>query len=337
MTNSLYSIVVPAYNEEEVIKESYLRLTKVMKLTNENYEIIFINDGSKDHTEYILKELCTIDAKVKLVNFSRNFGHQNAVTAGINYSSGDAIIIIDADLQDPPELIPEMIEKYKEGFDVVYGVREQRKGETAFKKATAAIFYRFLNKMTDTTAIPNDTGDFRLISRNICNSLKDIKESNRFLRGLTSWVGFNQIGIKYVRNQRFAGQTKYPLKKMIKFSLDAITSFSTKPLKISSYLGFIFSFAGFIYAIYAVIMNIFYNATLQGWTTLVVLICIIGGSNLIVLGIIGEYIARIYDETKKRPLYIVKETLNFNQSLEFKEAIMDEELNKQFWWYCNKL
>lgn len=310
MIAAKYSIIVPLYNEEEVIRETYARLTKVMKTLEEPYEIIMINDGSSDRTKNIVEEICKVDKSIKLIDFSRNFGHQIAITAGMENCTGDAIVVIDADLQDPPEVILQMIEKYKSGYDVVYAVRKKRKGETIFKRATAALFYRFLRKMTNIN-IPVDTGDFRLISRPVCEAMKLLKEKNRFVRGLVSWVGFKQIGIEYVREERYAGVSKYPLKKMIKFSLDGITSFSTKPLRLSGFLGFIVAASGIIYAIYTVICRIFFNRAIAGWTTIVVLITVIGGINMICVGVAGEYIARIYDEVKNRPLYLIKDKINF--------------------------
>ena len=224
-----YSVVVPVFNEEEVIEEFYKRLVSVMDSVQESYEIIFVNDGSKDRSLEIMKELHFKDKNVKIINFSRNFGHQIAITAGMDYSLGEAVIIIDVDLQDPPELITEFIKKWKEGFEVVYGTREKREGESIFKKITASIFYRILEKITE-IKIPVDAGDFRLIDIKVVNSLKEIREKSRFMRGLTTWTGFNQIGVLYKREKRFAGHTKYSLKKMLKFAFDAVFSFSNFPL-----------------------------------------------------------------------------------------------------------
>ena len=254
------------------------------------------------------------DSKIKLISFSRNFGHQAAITSGMEMSLGDAVILIDADLQDPPEVIPRMIAKADEGYDVVYAVRKRRKGESIFKRASASVFYRILSSLTD-IRIPVDAGDFRLISRPVCNALKRMHEKHRFVRGLTSWVGFRQVGIEYERQERFAGETKYPLGKMIKFSVDAITSFSSKPLRMSSYLGFIIAALGFAYSVYIVFSKIFYDTALQGWTTVICLICIIGGINLIAIGVVGEYIARLFDEAKDRPLYVVSETKNIGEGV----------------------
>ncbi|MBN1409297.1 MAG: glycosyltransferase family 2 protein [Spirochaetales bacterium] len=306
-----YSIVVPVFNEEEVVEESYKRLKKVMDGVNESYEIIFVNDGCRDKTPDIISDICKNDANIKLVNFSRNFGHQIAISAGMDYTNGQAIVIIDADLQDPPEVIPQMIQKWKEGYDVVYGKRIKRKGEGLFKKLTAAMFYRFLKMLTN-VVIPVDVGDFRLIDRKVCETIGKIKEQNRFMRGLISWVGFKQYALEYVREERFAGKTKYPLKKMIQFATDAIISFSYKPLKLASLLGFLVSLAGFGYLIY-VIYIYFTTNTVSGWASGIVISLFFHGITLIMLGIIGEYIGRIYDESKNRPLYIVRNTVGFKE------------------------
>ncbi|MBY0195863.1 glycosyltransferase family 2 protein [Priestia megaterium] len=301
-----YSIVVPVYNEEEVIHETYHRLTEVMHSTKEAYELLFVNDGSRDRTAEIIKEYSEQDPAVVLLDFARNFGHQIAITAGMDYARGEAVVVIDADLQDPPELILEMIEKWKQGFDVVYAKRTKRKGETYFKKQTAAMFYRFLRAMTDID-IPLDTGDFRLLDRKVCNQMNSIQEKNRFVRGLVSWVGFKQIAVEYERDERLAGESKYPLKKMLKLSMDGITSFSYKPLKLASYAGVTLSGIGFIYLLVVLYLKLFTDSTITGWSSLIVIQLFFSGIILIILGMIGEYIGRIYDETKNRPLYIVRE------------------------------
>jgi dolichol-phosphate mannosyltransferase len=301
-----YSIVVPVYNEEEVIHETYRRLTEVMRSTKEAYELLFVNDGSRDRTAEIIKEYSEQDPAVVLLDFARNFGHQIAITAGMDYARGEAVVVIDADLQDPPELILEMIEKWKQGFDVVYAKRTKRKGETYFKKQTAAMFYRFLRGMTDID-IPLDTGDFRLLDRKVCNQMNSIQEKNRFVRGLVSWVGFKQIAVEYERDERLAGESKYPLKKMLKLSMDGITSFSYKPLKLASYAGVTLSGIGFIYLLVVLYLKLFTDSTITGWSSLIVIQLFFSGIILIILGMIGEYIGRIYDETKNRPLYIVRE------------------------------
>lgn len=307
-----YSIVVPVYNEEAVVFECYRRLTEVMRQTRDSYELIFINDGSRDQTSSMVSQLCSSDPAVKLIDFSRNFGHQIAITAGMDHAQGDAIVVIDADLQDPPELILQMIEKWKEGYDVVYATRAERKGETGFKKWSAAAFYRTLNKLSDID-IPLDTGDFRLIDRKVCEAMKSLKETNRFVRGLVSWVGFRQTSISYVREERFAGETKYPLKKMLKFASDALVAFSLKPLRLASILGSVISLFSFIYLLFVVGQKLLHFSTTPGWASVIACILFLNGIMLIILGVLGEYIGRIYDEVKQRPLYLVQETKNFSQ------------------------
>ncbi|MDF9407169.1 glycosyltransferase family 2 protein [Pelotomaculum isophthalicicum JI] len=303
--NVRHTIIIPVYNEEAVINETYRRLTRVMESTGEPYELLFVNDGSRDRTAELIEGFAESDGCVKLLDFSRNFGHQIAITAGMDYARGEAIVIIDADLQDPPELIPLMIDKWKEGYEVVYAQRSKRKGETLFKKWTAAMFYRTLRALTEVN-IPLDTGDFRLIDRKVCDAMRSVREKNRFVRGLVSWVGFRSTAIEYVREERFAGETKYPLKKMLRFSLDGITSFSHKPLKLATYLGFVISFASFIYLVVSVAQRLFNIGVVAGWSPLVACLLLLDGVVLIILGILGEYVGRIYDETKNRPLYILR-------------------------------
>jgi len=310
MKKPIISVVVPVYNEEAVIHESYSRLKVVLEGLNEPYELIFVNDGSRDATTAMIRRICESDSTVRLVDFARNFGHQTAITAGMDYSTGDAIIVIDADLQDPPEVIPEMIAKWREGFDVVYGQRAQRKGETLFKRFTSAAFYRVLNKLTDVD-IPVDTGDFRLIDRKVCDALKQVKERNRYIRGIISWLGFRQTGVEFIREKRFAGETKYPLKKMLRFAFDAITSFSYKPLKLATYAGVTISLTGFAYMMVVLYQKLFTTSTVTGWASMMAVNLFFNGVVLLMLGIIGEYIGRIYDEAKGRPLYVIREELNF--------------------------
>lgn len=305
-----YSIVVPVYNEELVIGETYKRLKQVMDSTNETYEIIFVNDGSKDGTVEIAKTICNMDENIKLLSFSRNFGHQLAISAGMDYSSGNAVVVIDADLQDPPEVILGMIKKWKEGYDVVYGQRAKREGETFFKKFTAKIFYRTLKSMTDID-IPVDTGDFRLIDRKVCNKLKELPEHNRYVRGLVSWIGFKQTGVQFVRHERFAGETKYPLKKMIKFATDGIVSFSYKPLKFPLYIGGVVSAISLIYFIIDLLKDIIMAAPISSLNLAISMIFFLIGGIFIILGIIGEYVSRMGDEAKRRPLYIIGEKEGF--------------------------
>ncbi len=303
--NIRYTIIIPVYNEEAVLHETYHRLTRVMKSLGEPYELLFVNDGSLDQTAKIIEGFSELDQCVQMLDFSRNFGHQIAITAGLDHARGDAIVIIDADLQDPPEVIPQMVEKWKEGYEVVFAKRSKRKGESLFKKWTAAIFYRTLRILSDVN-IPIDTGDFRLIDRKVCNAMRSIRERNRFVRGLVSWVGFRQTAIEYVRDERFAGETKYPLKKMLRFSLDGITSFSYKPLKLASYLGLAVSLGSFIYLVISLGQKLFTNSTVAGWTSLIACSLLLNGVILILLGVLGEYVGRIYEETKNRPLYILR-------------------------------
>ncbi|WP_079914374.1 glycosyltransferase family 2 protein [Paenibacillus sp. 32352] len=307
-----YSIIVPMFNEQEVIEETYRRLKRVMDTLDERYELLFVNDGSKDRTADIVKELCAEDANVRLLNFARNFGHQIAITAGMDHAEGQAIVVIDADLQDPPEVILEMIELWKNGYDVVYGKRLERKGETWFKKWSAHLFYRLLKSMTSVD-IPVDAGDFRLIDRKVCDVMKSMTEKNRYVRGLVSWTGFNQTFVEYTREERWAGVTKYPLRKMLRFAVDAIASFSYKPLKAAAYLGFLVSAVSFIYILVVVYQRLFTNTTITGWASTVAINLFFNGIVLIILGIIGEYIGRIYDETKGRPLYIIWERAGYGQ------------------------
>lgn len=307
------SIVVPMYNEEEVAPETCKRLTAIMENSGISYEIIFVNDGSRDRTVDILQAICEKDQRLKLINFSRNFGHQIAITAGMDYAIGECVVVIDGDLQDPPEVILEMIAKWEEGYEVVYGKRLERKGDTFFKKISAAAFYRLLRSMTDVD-IPVDTGDFRLIDRKVCDNLKLIHEKNRYIRGLISWLGFRQTAVEFIREERFAGVTKYPLKKMIRFAFDAITSFSYKPLKLATYFGFFVSFSSFVYLIAIILQKLFYPANVvQGWASTLGISLFFNGIVLIMLGIIGEYIGRIYDESKNRPLYVIQKLQNFDK------------------------
>ena len=316
-----YSVVVPVYNEELVIHETYQRLKEVMDQTKENYELLFVNDGSKDHSIEILREHSLLDPRVKIIDFSRNFGHQIAITAGMDYAQGNAIVVIDADLQDPPELILDMIEKWREGYEVVYAVRTKRKGETFFKKQTAALFYRLLSSMTDID-IPIDTGYFRLMDRKVCDEMKRLKEKNPFVRGLVSWVGFKQTAVEYVRDERLAGETKYPLKKMLKLSMDGITTFSHKPLKLASYAGMLMSGAGFLYMFIVLYLKLFTDSTITGWSSLIVIQLLFSGIVLLILGMIGEYIGRIYDEAKDRPLYIVQKSYGIDNKRLYRDQHM---------------
>ena len=306
------SLVIPMYYEEKVVDECYKRVKEVLnKIENYDHEIIFINDGSKDKTLELLEKIAKDDKNVKIVSFSRNFGHQAAVTAGLKEVTGDAIVIIDADLQDPPELIPEMIKLWEDGNEVIYGKRKTRDGESGFKLMTAKMFYKTLNFLSDVD-IPKDTGDFRLVDRKVVDTLNSLPEHNKFLRGLWSWLGYKQYAFEYERKERFAGETKYPLKKMLKLASDGIISFSSKPLKLVGLLGAFSIMVSVFILIYALISFAFkLNNLSAGWTSLMVAITFFAGVQLLSLWIISEYIGRIYDETKGRPQYIIDKKINF--------------------------
>ena len=301
------SIVVPLYNEEKNIRLMYDRLvSSILKITS-NFEIIYVNDGSNDNSFLELLKLSNEDECVKYINFSRNFGHQIAVTAGLDYSKGAAVVIIDGDLQDPPEVIPEMYAKHKEGFEVVYGQRLKRKGDNFFKKITAKYFYRILKKITSIN-IPLDTGDFRLIDQKIVKDLKNMPEQNKFLRGQIAWLGYRQTSVFFERDERKFGETGYPFSKMLKFALDGITGFSDVPLQFVTKTGIFISFISFLVILYAIFSHFILERTITGWTSLIISSMFIGGVQLISVGIIGEYISRINKNVQNRPLYIVSET-----------------------------
>ncbi len=307
------SVVIPMYYEEEVAEECYKRLTKVLKsINNYYYEIIFVNDGSKDKTLPILEGIAEKDKDVKVISLSRNFGHQCAVTAGIKFVTGDAVVIIDADLQDPPELIPDMLKLWEEGNEVIYAKRKTREGESKFKLFTAKMFYKTLNALSD-VEIPKDTGDFRLVDRKVVDTINNMPEHNKFLRGLFSWVGYKQTPFEYERKERFAGKTKYPLKKMIKLASDGIISFSSKPLKLVGGIGILTILISIVLLIYSIISYIFkLNNLTSGWTSIMVAITFFSGVQLLSIWIIAEYIARIYDESKQRPQYIIDKKINID-------------------------
>lgn len=307
MDKPRYSIIAPVYNEHESLPELKRRITEVMDQTGEPWEIVLIDDGSSDGSSDIIRKMAAEDERFRPVIFARNFGHQIAVTAGLDYSRGDAVVIIDADLQDPPEVILEMIAKWKEGYEVVYAVRAEREGETWFKKTTASIFYRVIFKITD-VKIPLDTGDFRLMDRKVVNVMNSMHERHRFLRGMSSWVGFKQIGLPYRRAARFAGVTKYPFSKMLKLALNAITSFSYFPLQVATYVGFASALVSILAIPVVVIERLAGQQAFIGQATTLIAVLFLGGVQLISLGILGEYIGRIYDEAKGRPLYITRET-----------------------------
>lgn len=305
------SLVIPMYYEEEVAEECYKRVKDVLNsLENYEHEVVFVNDGSKDRTLEILEKIASNDKNIKVISFARNFGHQCAVTAGLKEVTGDAVVIIDADLQDPPELIPDMLKLWEEGNEVIYAKRKKRDGESAFKLFTAKMFYKALNGLSD-VEIPKDTGDFRLVDKKVVEVINSLPEHNKFLRGLFSWVGFKQAPFEYERKERFAGKTKYPLKKMLKLASDGIISFSTKPLKIIGGIGIASIMVSFLVLLYAILSFVFkWNNLTAGWTSLMVAITFFAGVQLLSIWIMSEYIARIYDESKGRPQYIVDKKIN---------------------------
>lgn len=307
------SIIVPCYNEEAVIQEFYARTRKVIDTMEDVISyIVFVNDGSKDKTPFILNEIANKDKQVRVIHLSRNFGHQPAVTSGINLCDTDYAVIIDADLQDPPELIPELFQKSKdEDASVVYCVRKYREGETFFKKFTAKMFYKTMNNLSEID-FPLDTGDFRLIDRKAIDAFNALPERGKYIRGLITWIGFKQVPFYYDRDARFAGETKYPLRNMLKFAKKAMLYFSTKPLKMSITLGVIACVIGVLYSIYAFLGQIFdYTNALTGWTSTIILIIFFGGVQLLTIGVLGQYIGVLFDEVKRRPEYIIGEKVNF--------------------------
>lgn len=305
------SVVVPMYNESANIDAFYTRMTRVLAQLNKSYEIICINDGSRDNTLELLKGLNLKDDRVKVIDLSRNFGKETALSAGLDYSSGEVVVPIDADLQDPPELIPQLLAKWEEGYDVVYAVRSTRAGETWLKKKTAILFYKVMQKMTPLD-MPMNTGDFRLMSRQTVDALKNLRESHRFMKGLFCWVGFRQTGIYYKREARYAGKTKWNYSKLWNLALEGITSFSYLPLQWSMYFGLAVAFLSFIYGLFLIIDTLLYGNPVPGYPSLMVVILFLGGVQLFTIGIIGQYIGRIYNESKHRPLYIVRETCGFS-------------------------
>ncbi|NTV35981.1 MAG: glycosyltransferase family 2 protein [Anaerolineaceae bacterium] len=302
----MFTIIAPIYNEEECLRRLFDRVSEVMDRTGEPWELVLVDDGSSDHSTEIIRELAEKDERVRPVIFARNFGHQIAVTAGLDYSRGKAVVIIDADLQDPPEVILELIEKWKEGYQVVYAIRSEREGESWFKLATASLFYRMIYKITD-VKIPLDSGDFRLLDRKVVDVMNNMRERHRFLRGMSSWIGFRQVGVPYKRAARFAGVTKYPLRKMLKLALNAITSFSYFPLQMATYVGFISAGLSILAIPVVIIFRASGSQAFLGQASTLLAVLLLGGVQLISLGILGEYIGRIYDESKGRPLYIVSQ------------------------------
>lgn len=302
----LLSIVVPVFNEEGLIHESVKRLSLTAAGTGFPYELIFVNDGSSDKTLEILLKCKEENPRIKIISFSRNFGHQMAITAGMDNAQGEAIVIIDADLQDPPEVIPELIKKWQEGFEVVHARRKRRFGEKLFKTWTAKIFYRLMALLSN-VEIPVDVGDFRLIDRKVLEALRTLREKHRYVRGLVAWLGFKQGFVEYVRDKRYAGETKYSLFKMIRFSLDGISSFSILPLRLATVMGFLSAAFSFLYIFYALYAKYVLKDVVAGWTSVVIAVFFLGGIQLICMGIMGEYIGMLHDEVKPRPLYVIQE------------------------------
>ncbi len=307
------SIVVPCFDEEDVIEATCERLRAVLDAQDGlDYELVFVDDGSRDATRSILRGLAGSDPRVRVLGLSRNFGHQNALTAGLVRARGDLVVTIDADLQDPPELIPRMIEDWRGGSDVVYAVRTVRDGETRFKRWTASLFYRLINRLSD-VSIPLDAGDFRLMDRRVVDALLAMPESNRFVRGMVAWVGYRQSMVPYGRAPRAAGVTKYPLFRMLRFAVDGVTSFSMVPLRLATWMGFIVSAIAAAGVLYAVVARLLTRAWVPGWAALFVAVSFLGGVQLIFLGILGEYVGRLYAEAKRRPLYIVEDAVGFRE------------------------
>lgn len=304
-----YSFVIPVFNEEETLPVLFEELTKLMSKVDGESEIILIDDGSRDQSYSIMKNKNQKDPRFKVLRFSRNFGHQLAITAGIDHTSGDAVVIMDADLQDSPDVVLDMISKWKEGYDVVYGVRIKREGETFFKKLTAKGYYWLMQKLSN-IEIPMEAGDFRLVDKKVVEVFRQLRENHRYVRGIFSWIGFKQTGVPFVRAERYAGETKYPLIKMLRFALDGMLSFSNVPLKVALNLGFLISCFSFLYG-FCLILGKYLGLveTVQGWVSLIVVIFFLGGIQLIMIGVLGEYIARIHTEIKGRPLYVVREFL----------------------------
>jgi glycosyltransferase involved in cell wall biosynthesis len=309
------SLIIPIFNEAAVIGELRRRLAEVMAKLEQSvrsWEVIFIDDGSRDASLAMLREMASVEPRFKVVSFARNFGHQMAITAGVDLADGDAVVIMDADLQDPPEVVIEMLASWRQGFDVVYAVRKSRAGETLFKRATAAAFYRVLSWMLGGVSIPMDAGDFRLMSRAVVLTLRALRERHRFVRGMVAWVGFKQTPVYYDREARFAGETKYPFSKMLRFAVDAITSFSILPLRFASWLGVGAALVAIAYALFVIYVKVFQGGLVPGWTTLMIAVALGTSAQLFMTGILGEYVGRIYEEVKRRPLYVTAELLNFH-------------------------
>lgn len=325
----LLSIVVPAFNEQEVLPEFHKRLSAVLNTIVAEAEIIYVNDGSTDATFAVLEKLHAKDPRLIILDLSRNFGKEIALTAGLDHANGDAIVVIDADLQDPPKLIPKLIEHWQAGNDVVYATRLSRTGESAFKKITAFFFYRIIASVSR-IPIPEDTGDYRLISRRALLALRQLREQHRFMKGLFSWIGFRQISVPYQRDSRFAGNTKWNYWKLWNFALEGITSFTTAPLKIGTYVGFIIAFGAFLYGLIIIARTLLFGADVPGYPSLMVVILFLGGVQLVAIGILGEYLGRMFDETKNRPLYFIKGVKTADFEKQKREVISEpQELFQQ--------
>jgi dolichol-phosphate mannosyltransferase len=313
MTRPTYSIVIPVLDEEETLEILFERLTAVLKELDGDAEILLVDDGSRDRSYEIMLERRARDPRFKVLRLSRNFGHQIAITAGLDAAVGDAVVIMDSDLQDPPEIIPELAARWRDGYEVVHAVRTDREGDTAFKRATASVFYRALRRVTELDA-PVNSGDFRLVDRQALDAFRSMRENNRYVRGMFAWVGFNQSGVTFARAARARGVTKYPFKRMLKFAGDAVLSFSNAPLRLALTLGFLLAGLSFLGGVTIIAIKLSGMSLVPGWTSIVTAVCFIGGIQLVVLGIAGEYIARIYDEVKNRPLYIVSDMHGVSRS-----------------------
>ena len=319
---TLLSVVIPCFDEEAVIRETHRRLVATLEAVADlDFELVYVDDGSRDGTLSLLRELQRADACVRVLALSRNFGHEIAVGAGLQHVAGQVVVLIDADLQDPPEIIPEMLDRWREGVEVAYGVRTERDGEAWFKRWTAAAFYRFLNRLAD-VSIPLDVGNFRLMDRKVVDALLTMPERDRFLRGMVAWIGFRQQPVPYRRGPRSAGETKYPFGKMLRLAIDGVLSFSLAPLRLATWLGFVASGLALAGIVYALVLRLFTATWVSGWTSVFIAVLFLGGVQLLLIGILGEYIGRIYGEAKRRPLYLVKEQLGFPSTR--RRAVRDE-------------
>jgi len=316
-----YSIVIPVCNEQETLPVLYERLSLLLERLDGSAEVIFVDDGSQDDSFSLLSEMTVRDPRLKVLQLSRNFGHQTAISAGLDFAAGQAVAVMDADLQDPPEVLLAMADRWRAGFDVVYAVRERRTGDNWFKRSTASLFYRLLRKLTD-VEIPADVGDFRLVDRKALEAYKLMRENNRFVRGMFSWVGFRQTGVPYRRDERFAGRTKYTVRKMVKFAVDGIVSFSNAPLRMALSFGFAVSIISFLGGIAALLLKLAGAFVIPGWASLVFVVGFLSGVQLAVLGVIGEYVARVYEEAKNRPLYIVSSSIGLDKTTERRDRVV---------------